>query len=103
MKTALQELIDAYNTKIGHLFELLLESERQGRRQESFRLSGKIEGYKNCKQDAEAMLEFERQQIEDAFNQGYRERDSDGEDYKTEYDVAQYKRAEKYITQTYEQ
>ena len=88
--TVLQELISDINIKIGHLTTLLLEAEREGRKQESLRLTGKIEGYKNCKQDAEFYLEFEKEQIEVAYILG--KVNSDGV-----YDVT----PDDYYTKTY--
>ena len=46
-------------------------------------------------------LKKEKQQIKDAFNQGYRDAELDAESYKSSGDVSDYSNADNYYSQTY--
>ena len=87
--TAMQELIEQIENKLDQFPDDLLPSER-----------GLYDGYLNSLNIAKALLQKEIGQIEKAYNQGYRDADTDlveGDD------IENYSDANIYFTQTYKQ
>lgn len=97
-KTTIQNLIETLERKINSLKDIRYRSSDP---LEVVRLSGKIDGLEIVLQDCKYELPNERQQIIDAYNDGYRSGEKESSSSLSDKDISNYDDALNYYNQNY--